>query len=266
MTDHLPSELELADIEARHNAATPGPWGAYTFGGDALIEIAADLEDTGCGYRARREICRLEDEPMDNDPAHCGWTAEEDWAQVQADAEFIAHARGDVGVLLAALRRAHARITELERPAVEAKRNEIRQSFTELIAAAEETRDFEGAFDVQCRLREREEQWAAEDAAATVAAPDAPSAPATARVGVSPASEAARDRRGAEKPPHGRTAAPGVVPASVTLADQYTAAADEMAASLARDGFDADEITEILADPTPRAHGPQVADTTEEAR
>ncbi|MYW46352.1 hypothetical protein [Streptomyces sp. SID161] len=63
------------------------------------------------------------------------------------------------------IRRLRARVAELERPAVEAKRNEIRQSFTDLIAAAEETKDYEGAFDVQCRLREREEQWAREDAA-----------------------------------------------------------------------------------------------------
>jgi len=89
MTSPL-TDQQLADIEARANAATNGPWGAYTFGGDTLIEIAADLEETGTGYRARREICRLEDEPMDNDPTHREWTAEEDWAQVQADAAYIA--------------------------------------------------------------------------------------------------------------------------------------------------------------------------------
>ncbi|GAA4823780.1 hypothetical protein [Streptomyces ziwulingensis] len=55
------------------------------------------------------------------------------------------------------------RIAELERPAVEAKRAEIRQSYVELIAQAEQDRDFEGAFNVQCSLREREEQWKAED-------------------------------------------------------------------------------------------------------
>ncbi|MEU8469550.1 hypothetical protein AB0F30_16780 [Streptomyces sp. NPDC029006] len=61
--------------------------------------------------------------------------------------------------------KAEARVWELERPAVEKQRNEIRQSFTELIAQAEQDRDHEGAFDVQCRLREREEQWTREDAA-----------------------------------------------------------------------------------------------------
>ncbi|MBQ1164610.1 hypothetical protein KBZ21_42290, partial [Streptomyces sp. A73] len=40
-----------------------------------------------------RGIARFEEEPLDNDPAHREWTAEEDWDQVQADAAFIAHAR-----------------------------------------------------------------------------------------------------------------------------------------------------------------------------
>lgn len=99
---------DLDAIETRKNAATPGPWGVYTFGGDSLIEIAADLQETGTGYRARREICRLEDEPMDNDPTHREWTAEEDWAQVQADAEFVAHAPEDVRALVAEVRRLRA--------------------------------------------------------------------------------------------------------------------------------------------------------------
>lgn len=71
---------------------------------------------------------------------------------------------------VAELIRLRACIAELERPAVEAKRNEVRDSYAELVAAAEETKDFEGAFDVQCRLREREEQWKAEDAATVPAA------------------------------------------------------------------------------------------------
>ncbi|MYU24507.1 hypothetical protein [Streptomyces sp. SID8352] len=166
MTDRLTAQ-QLADIETRTNAATDGPWGTYEFGGDTLIEIAAGLEETGTGYRARREICRLEDEPMDNDPTHTEWTGEEDWEQVQADAEFVAHARTDVPVLLAEIRRLDARVRELERPAVEAKRAEIRQSFAELAAAAREIRDYEGAVEVQCRLQDREEQWKREDAAAS---------------------------------------------------------------------------------------------------
>ena len=111
-TDQQPTSLDLDTIEARANATTPGPWGAYTFGGDTLIEIAADLAETGTGYRARRGICRLEDEPLDNDPQHREWTAEEDWAQVRADAEFIAHAREDVDALLAEVRRLRDELAE----------------------------------------------------------------------------------------------------------------------------------------------------------
>lgn len=104
MTDTTPlTEQQLADIEARANAATAGPWGVYESG--TLIDVAADLEETGHGYRARRGIARLDEEPLDNDPAHREWTAEEDWTQVQADGAFIAHAREDVDVLVAEVRR-----------------------------------------------------------------------------------------------------------------------------------------------------------------
>lgn len=104
------TDLDLAPIEARHAAATKGPWGVYQYGGDSLIEIAADLQETGTGYRARRDVCRLDEEPMDNDPTHREWTAEEDWAQVQADSAFIAHAPADVDALLAEVHRLRAEL------------------------------------------------------------------------------------------------------------------------------------------------------------
>jgi hypothetical protein len=122
MTDHTPlTDQQLADIEARANAATAGPWGVYQYGGDSLIEIAADLEDTGCGYKARRTVARLEDEPLDNDPTHREWTAEEDWAQVQADAAFIAHAPEDVRALAAEVRHLRAYLASLEPAAMHAR-------------------------------------------------------------------------------------------------------------------------------------------------
>lgn len=105
MTQQPLTDQQLDIIEARASKATPGPWGVYEYGGGSKIDIAADLQDTGCGYRARREIASLEDEPLDNDPTHREWTAEEDWAQVQADAAFIAHAAEDVPALLAEIRR-----------------------------------------------------------------------------------------------------------------------------------------------------------------
>jgi len=136
MTSPL-TEQQLDDIETRAGAATPGPWGVYEYGGDSLIEIAADLEDTGCGYRARRTVCRFDEEPLDNDPAHREWTAEEDWAQVQADAAFVAHAPEDVRALLAEIRRLRAAPTPV--PSAPADRaavlREAADAITEVIEA-----------------------------------------------------------------------------------------------------------------------------------
>ncbi|MBQ1164975.1 hypothetical protein KBZ21_44120, partial [Streptomyces sp. A73] len=54
------------------------------------------------------------EEPLDNDPAHREWTAEEDWDQVQADAAFIAHARQEVPALAADVVRLRADNAEWE--------------------------------------------------------------------------------------------------------------------------------------------------------
>ncbi|WP_405964794.1 hypothetical protein OG713_34660 [Streptomyces sp. NBC_00723] len=110
MTSTPLTQQQLDEIETRAAAATAGPWGVYTFGGDSLIEIAADLKDTGCGYSARRTIARFDEEPLDNDPTHREWTADEDWAQVQADAAFVAAAPTDVRVLLDEVRRLRAEL------------------------------------------------------------------------------------------------------------------------------------------------------------
>jgi hypothetical protein len=58
------------------------------------------------------------------------------------------------------------RIAGRERPEVEAQRNRVRASFTEIIAQAEQDRDYEGAFTLQCQLRDRENEWAREDRSA----------------------------------------------------------------------------------------------------
>lgn len=84
-------------------------------------------------------------------------------AELKALADNWAHSAASSD---AEIRRLQARVRKLERPAIEAQRREIRSSYTELIAQAEQDRDYEGKFDVECRLREREEQWAAEDASA----------------------------------------------------------------------------------------------------
>ncbi|MFR9794274.1 hypothetical protein ACL07V_37570 [Streptomyces sp. MB22_4] len=137
------TQLDLDAIEARANAATPGPWttdGWEIYQGDG--NSAPDL------MKWVGETCRADD-----------------YDGSQNDAAFIAHARTDVPAMAAEIRRLRARVTELERPAVERQRNEIRQSFTALSAQASQDGDHEGAFSLDCQLREREEQWAREDAA-----------------------------------------------------------------------------------------------------
>ncbi|WP_030757796.1 hypothetical protein, partial [Streptomyces sp. NRRL F-5135] len=114
--------LDLDAIEARAQAATPGPWGQYHDGSELdYIDIAADLEETDTGFRCRRQIAVTVNEPIDNDPTHRDWTDEQDRAQIHADAAFIVHARQDVPALLAAIRRLQDRVTELEGPAVHAR-------------------------------------------------------------------------------------------------------------------------------------------------
>ena len=60
--------------------------------------------------------------------------------------------------------KAEARVAELERPAVEAKRNEIRDSYQQPAADAERDRDYEGRDHALNALAAREEQWKREDA------------------------------------------------------------------------------------------------------
>lgn len=170
--------LDLDQIEARANAATEGPWDVHAHAHPASGCRCLSCDDPIVGFTV--------DHPkaLDCDDIVAARSAEGQLNPFRrplascdhgpllsyADADFAAHARTDVPAMAAEIRRLRARVAELERPAVEAKRNEIRQSFTDLISAAEETKDYEGAFDVQCRLREREEQWKAEDAAAVSAA------------------------------------------------------------------------------------------------
>ncbi|MYS69433.1 hypothetical protein GTY88_03160 [Streptomyces sp. SID5926] len=139
----LSSERE-AEIFARHEAATPGPWSANAQIGVVTNEAGDPLAVFGGGEQDR------------------------------ADAAFVAAAREDVPELLAELAAVRAerdqakeRVAELERPEIEAMRNKVRDSYAELIAQCEKDRDYEGAFEVQCRLADREAQWRREDEAAS---------------------------------------------------------------------------------------------------
>jgi hypothetical protein len=175
-TQQQMTEQQLAEIEARATAATAGPWCTDAW------EIYQGTEYVPGISEWIGETCR-------------GATTPE---QDRADAAFVAAARADVPALVAAVRRLRAelepyevlnpqqcpkglhadwlvdsenthacpwcRIAELERPSVEARRNEIRSSYTELISQAEQDRDIEGAATLALQLRESEAKWAAEDA------------------------------------------------------------------------------------------------------
>jgi hypothetical protein len=58
---------------------------------------------------------------------------------------------------------AEARVAEMERPAVERHRAEVRESYRQLAAQAREDGDFEGEVVVQQQLVEREAVWGRED-------------------------------------------------------------------------------------------------------
>lgn len=98
MNEPLSPERE-AEIRTREMVATRGPWGLYEEA-TGRVDVAAELAETGHGYRCRRGIAQLDTEPIDNDPTHRDWSEAEDNEQVRIDAEFIAHARDDVPALL----------------------------------------------------------------------------------------------------------------------------------------------------------------------
>ncbi|MFF2331959.1 MULTISPECIES: hypothetical protein [unclassified Streptomyces] len=101
----------LAEVEARQAAATVGDWGVYNQG--TLVEVVAGLRENGTGYNCRRQIARLDEEPIDNIREHADWTAEQDYAQLLADAAFMAHARTDVPRLLDIIAEQHRQNAEL---------------------------------------------------------------------------------------------------------------------------------------------------------
>jgi hypothetical protein len=113
MTENPLTDQQLDEIEQRADAATKGPWGFYD--GDNYADVAADLTMTGRGsYSYREKIARLEDETYWDDSAHEDDDEDRAPEQMAANAAFIAHARADMPVLLAEVRRLRARVAELE--------------------------------------------------------------------------------------------------------------------------------------------------------
>ncbi|MFZ3475250.1 hypothetical protein ACODT3_42910 [Streptomyces sp. 4.24] len=101
----------LGKVHEREAAATEGPWGVYNQG--TLVEVVAGLEENSTGYRCRRQIARLDEDPIDNIREHAGWSAEEDYEQLLNDASFAAGSRTDVPRLLGIIRETHERAQTL---------------------------------------------------------------------------------------------------------------------------------------------------------
>lgn len=95
--------VDLAAIEARAAAATEGPW-AVLLGN----EIATGVENHGPHEASfEHKVCRLDELDYDEDYAE-----PRDSGSLEADAEFIAHAREDVPALVAVVRRLRALLVE----------------------------------------------------------------------------------------------------------------------------------------------------------
>ncbi|MGW7053064.1 hypothetical protein [Streptomyces sp. NPDC054887] len=116
MSEHLTAEQE-AEIRNREGSATPGPWGVYFDG--VVYDVASQIKLTSTGFQCRRAIARLDDEPIDNDPAHRDWTAEQDAVQVYHDATFVARSRSDVPALLTEVDRLRAELAATRRAKAE---------------------------------------------------------------------------------------------------------------------------------------------------
>ena len=109
MTTTPLTDQQLADIQARADAATKGPWGYYD--GDNYAALAADYQQTGRGsYSCRQGIARLEEDDFWDDQANEARDEGDAYEQMIANAEFITHAREDVPALLAELGRVRAEL------------------------------------------------------------------------------------------------------------------------------------------------------------
>jgi hypothetical protein len=165
--DRLSPQRE-AEIATRDLIATRGPWGLYE-DGTGRFDIAADLEETGHGYRCRRQIAQLDTEPIDNDPKHRDWNEAEDNEQVRIDAEFIAHAREDVPALLAELAAVRAERDEAQRK-LDARTEDV--AFLERATLPDLHRQIQHHQDGKKRWRDRAEKAEAEVTRMTLAEPE----------------------------------------------------------------------------------------------
>jgi len=92
---------ELQAIQARADAATPGPWGYMFLGGEYHVCPESTLTAVGSGLRLAHVLENFDRRTEGYDPA------------AEPNAEFIANARSDIPALLAEVRRLRAANGEL---------------------------------------------------------------------------------------------------------------------------------------------------------
>lgn len=98
--------MDLEAIRRRAEAACPGPWQAYN-GNEGSVDYGPLWAVANDAYH---------NPPTDDDTP---WIAVHIETGIQADMEFIAHARQDIPVLIAEVERLRALLAELEQRAGE---------------------------------------------------------------------------------------------------------------------------------------------------
>lgn len=111
MTDDVTARL--AEIEARANRATPGPWKTRGEGradtDDSWVRILGNIHNDG---KSSTRVATVDTFGfVDDETAQASYEGE---ADAEADAEFIAHARADVPWLVERLRESRKIIDEID--------------------------------------------------------------------------------------------------------------------------------------------------------
>lgn len=125
------NEQELAAIEARANAATPGPWNLYMFHGEFM------------GFSG------VPREPIAIYPDVLCYDQDDDCINItQEDAQFIAHARQDVPALIAEVRMLNQQVEQPYSDSQAAENTQakewMRKALAELEAAEKVCETLEG--------------------------------------------------------------------------------------------------------------------------
>lgn len=169
--EHFDKAAQLADGLRQFKQASGARWSAQVSENVGILRVADQLRAEAQALATAAAPVPVKTAGDETGEARALRKERDRYRSAWQSARFRAQAYGE-GILQVVkdresyqgwLRQAEARIVELERPSIEARRNEIRSTYTELSSQAEQDRDHEGAAVVQQQLREREAVWARED-------------------------------------------------------------------------------------------------------